>query len=168
MIAVLSTYTCLLQAILYLCFSAFNLVFGNNHGFKLWQIGLTFVGLALGNVIACFCNPLWHRQWMSAMAKEKAKHGPEYKPQPELRLPPAIVGGPMLTVALFWFAWTTYPSVHWIVPIIATVFFSLAYVVHSYLPLLLPPLLPPLPPPSPLFKPINLVASRERRGSSHD
>lgn len=128
MIAVLSTYTSLLQAVLYMCFSAFPLVFGNNHGFNLWQIGLTFLGLAVGNVIACLCNPLWHKQWMGSIAKEKAKHGAEYKTQPELRLPPAIVGGPMLTAALFWFAWTTYPSVHWIVPIIATVFFSTAYV----------------------------------------
>lgn len=126
MIAVLSTYTSLLQAILYLCFSAFNLLFGDNHGFNLWQIGLTFLGLAVGNVIACFCNPLWHKQWTNGIAKEKAKHGPDYKPQPELRLPPAMVGGPMLTIALFWFAWTTYASVHWIVPIIATVFFSVA------------------------------------------
>ena len=132
MIAVLSTYTSLLQAILYMCFSAFALVFGNNHGFNLWQIGLTFLGLAVGNVIACCCNPLSHKQWMGSIAKEKAKHGAEYKPQPELRLPPAMVGGPMLTAALFWFAWTTYPSVHWIVPIIATVFFSTAYVPQSF------------------------------------
>ncbi|KAG9776909.1 MFS general substrate transporter, partial [Aureobasidium melanogenum] len=127
MIAILSTYTSLLQAILYMCFSAFPLVFGNNHGFNLWQIGLTFLGLAVGNVIACFCNPLWHKQWMGAIVKEKAKHGADYKPPPELRLPPAIVGGPMLTAALFWFAWTTYSSVHWIVPIIATVFFSTSF-----------------------------------------
>lgn len=128
MIAVLSTYTSLLQAILYMCFSAFPLVFGNNHGFNLWQIGLTFLGLAIGNIIACFCNPLWHKQWMGSIAKEKAKQGADYKPQPELRLPPAMVGGPMLAAALFMFAFTTYSSVHWIVPIIATVFFSTAYV----------------------------------------
>ncbi|EXJ78450.1 hypothetical protein A1O1_08850 [Capronia coronata CBS 617.96] len=127
MIAVLSTYTSLLQAVLYMCFSAFALVFGNNHGFNLWQIGLTFLGLAVGNVVACFCNPLWHKQWIRSIAKEKAKYGADYKPQPELRLPPAIVGGPMLTAALFWFAWTTYASVHWIVPIIATLFFSTAF-----------------------------------------
>jgi len=130
MIAILSIYTSLLQAILYLCFSAFALVFGHSHGFNLWQIGLTFLGLAVGNIISCFCNPLWHKQWMGSIGKQKAKHGSDYKPQPELRLPPAMVGGPMLTAALFWFAFTTYSSVHWIVPIIATVFFSIAYVLH--------------------------------------
>ncbi len=58
----------------------------------------------------------------------KEKHGAEYEPEPELRLPPAMVGSVLVTVALFWFAWTTYPSVHWILPIIATVVFSIGYV----------------------------------------
>jgi hypothetical protein len=126
MIAVLSLYTSLLQSILYMCFSAFPLVFGNNHGFNLRQIGLTFLGLLVGNVVACFCNPLWHRQWLGSIAKKKAIYGADYKTEPELRLPPAMVGGPMLTAALFWFAWTTFPFVHWIVPIVATVFFSVS------------------------------------------
>ncbi len=64
---------------------------------------------------------------MWLIRKMKEKHGAEYKPEPELRLPPAMVGSVLVTVALFWFAWTTYPSVHWIVPIIATVVFSTGY-----------------------------------------
>ncbi|KAF4637041.1 hypothetical protein G7Y89_g1039 [Cudoniella acicularis] len=124
MILALSTYTSLLQGILYLFFGAFPLVFANNHDFNLWQIGLTFLGLLIGNVIACLFNPYWHKNWMGLISKMKAKHGAEYKPEPELRLPPAMAGSAMVTVSLFWFAWTTYPSVHWIVPIIATIFFS--------------------------------------------
>lgn len=48
----------------------------------------------------------------------------------------------LLPVSLFWFAWTSYPSVHWIVPIVASAFFGagiyiiilaiLNYVVDSY------------------------------------
>jgi hypothetical protein len=34
----------------------------------------------------------------------------------------------MLPVGLFWFAWTTQPSVHWIVPIIASFPFGMAMV----------------------------------------
>lgn len=40
---------------------AFPLVFGNNHGFNLWQTGLTFLGLFLGNVIGVSCDPFWRR-----------------------------------------------------------------------------------------------------------
>lgn len=127
MVLALCTYTSLVQGILYLCFGAFPLVFGNNHGFTLWQIGLAFIGLLVGNVVACFCNPFWHKNWMGLIRKMKERHGPDYKPEPELRLPPAMVGSVMITGPLFWFAWTTYSSVHWIVPIIATVFFSVGY-----------------------------------------
>jgi len=133
MVLALSTYTSLLQGILYLFFGAFPLVFGTNHDFNLWQIGLTFLGLLIGNLIACFCNPLWHKNWMGLIHKKKAKYGDEYKPEPELRLPPAMVGSVLVTTTLFWFAWTTYRSVHWIVPIIATVFFGTGYVFGSFL-----------------------------------
>jgi hypothetical protein len=128
MVLALSTYTSLLQGIIYLFFSTFPLVFGTNHGFNLWQISLTFLGLLVGNLIACLFNPYWHKNWMGLIRKMKEKHGAEYKPEPELRLPSAMVGSVLVTVSLFWFAWTTYPSVHWIVPIIAIVFFSVGYV----------------------------------------
>jgi hypothetical protein len=128
MVLALSIYTSLLQGILYLFFGAFPLVFINNHSFNLWQVGLTFLGLLIGNIIACICNPYWHKHWLSLIAKMKIEHGVEYKPEPELRLPPAMVGAVMVTLSLFGFAWTTFPSVHWIVPIIATVFFSIGYV----------------------------------------
>jgi hypothetical protein len=128
MILALCTYTSLLQGILYLCFGAFPLIFTNNHGFNLWQVSLSFLGLLVGNVIACFCNPLWHKQWMGLIAKEKQRRGSDYKPEPELRLPPAMVGSVLATGGLFWFAWTTYSSVPWIVPILATIPFSVGSV----------------------------------------
>jgi hypothetical protein len=124
MVAALSAYTSLLQGILYLCFGVFPSVFVNNHGFNLWQVDLSFLGLFIGNVIGCMFNPYWHKNWIGLIGKMKAKHGADYKPEPELRLPPTMVGSVLVTVSLFWFAWTTFPSVHWIVPIIATVFFA--------------------------------------------
>ena len=133
MVLALSTYTSLLQGILYLFFDVFPLVFGTNHGFNLWQVGLTFLGLLVGNLIACLFNPSWHKNWIWLIRRMREKHGAGYKPEPELRLPPAMVGSVLVTVALFWFAWTTYPSVHWIVPIIATVVFSTGYVLCSFL-----------------------------------
>jgi hypothetical protein len=44
--------------------------------------------------------------------------------EPEFRLPPAIVGAPLVTIGLFWFGWTTYPWVHWILPIIGSGIFG--------------------------------------------
>ena len=133
MVLALSTYTPLLQGILYLFFGVFPLVFGTNHGFNLWQVGLTFLGLLVGTLIANLFNPFWQKNSIWLIRKMKEKHGADYKPEPELRLPPAMVGSVLVTVALFWFAWTTYSSVHWIVPIVATVVFSTGYVNRSFL-----------------------------------
>ena len=47
---------------------------------------------------------------------------------PEQRLPGTIVGGVCIPIGLFWFAWTNYPSIHWIVSIIATVPFGFGMV----------------------------------------
>jgi hypothetical protein len=44
----LCLYSALLLGILYLFFGAFPLVFSTNHNFKEWQIGLTFLGLIVG------------------------------------------------------------------------------------------------------------------------
>jgi hypothetical protein len=43
---------------------------------------------------------------------------------PEARLPPAIVGAFALPIGLFWFAWTNYPSVHFMASISAGVPFG--------------------------------------------
>ncbi|KAL2673666.1 hypothetical protein Neosp_012109 [[Neocosmospora] mangrovei] len=45
---------------------------------------------------------------------------------PKLTL--AMVGSIFIPIGLFWFAWTTYPSIHWAVPIVGTVFFGLGMV----------------------------------------
>jgi len=49
------------------------------------------------------------------------------KPDPEFRLPSAIAGAALIPVGLFWFGWTSYRGVHWIVPIIGSVFFGTGY-----------------------------------------
>jgi hypothetical protein len=36
----------------------------------------------------------------------------------------AILGGPLVTIGLFIFAWTVYPDVHWIAPIIGSAVFG--------------------------------------------
>jgi hypothetical protein len=125
----LCIYTAFVLGILYLFFGAFPLIFSTNHGFVLWQSGLTFLGLMIGLVGALLTNPLWHKNYQRLIAKANA-NVPEEKrsqrPDPELRLPPAILGGILVPISLFWVGWTTYSSVHWIVPIIGSIFFGAA------------------------------------------
>jgi formate/nitrite transporter FocA (FNT family) len=44
--------------------------------------------------------------------------------EPEARLGTAMAGSIVLPIGLFLYAWTTYPSVHWIAPILGAMFFS--------------------------------------------
>jgi hypothetical protein len=123
----LCIYSAFLLGILYLFFGAFPLIFSTNHGFVLWQTGLTFLGIVVGLVGALLTNPLWKKNYDRLAAQANANHLQDEKPQkpdPELRLPPAILGGILVPISLFWVGWTTYPSVHWIVPIIGSIFFG--------------------------------------------
>ncbi|KAI1616879.1 MFS transporter [Exophiala viscosa] len=122
----LCLYSAILLGIVYLFFGAFPLVFINNHGFSLYQVGLTFCGLGVGIIIGAMTNPYWNKNFARMVAKLEAETGEKgIKPPPEFRLPPAMLGAILVPIGLFWFGWTTYKSVHWIVPIIGSGFFGM-------------------------------------------
>lgn len=75
---------------------------------------------------------------MRLIAKNSEVTGIEGKSEPEFRLPSVIVGSVFVTVGLFWFAWTTFPWVHWIMPIIGSAIFGMG--VSLTIPFLPPPL----------------------------
>ncbi|KAJ5142135.1 Vacuolar protein sorting-associated protein 62 [Penicillium atrosanguineum] len=120
----LCIFSAILLGILYLFFGAFQLVFESVYGFSLWQRGLCFLGLFVGMVFAIISDPLWRRNYERLERNyQKATNKPD-EFQPEWRLPSAILGGPLVTIGLFIFAWTIYPDVHWIVPIIGSAVFG--------------------------------------------
>ncbi|KAK4077092.1 uncharacterized protein Triagg1_4059 [Trichoderma aggressivum f. europaeum] len=121
----LCIFTAILLGILYLFFGAFPLVFATNHGFNLWQIGLTFVGIGVGMVLGMLTDPVWFRIRARLMAKLEQETGVPGGSEPEFRLPSAIVGSVLVPIGIFMFGWTTYSSVHWIVPIIGSAIFGL-------------------------------------------
>lgn len=117
----LDIYSALLLGILYLFFGSFVLVFRNNHGFNSWECGITFLGLGGGIIVAILSDPLWRRNYQRLVRQAQARHGEaEGKPEPEFRLPPSLLGAVLIPIGLFWFGWTTYSSIHWIVPIIGS------------------------------------------------
>ncbi|KAL7951834.1 major facilitator superfamily domain-containing protein [Trichoderma barbatum] len=120
----LCIFTAILLGILYLFFGAFPLVFSTNHGFNLWQIGLTFVGIGVGMIVGMLSDPVWFRIRSRLMAKLEQETGVPGSSEPEFRLPPAIVGSVLVPIGIFMFGWTTYSSVHWVVPIIGSAIFG--------------------------------------------
>jgi MFS family permease len=133
-----AAYNGFIYGVVYLFNESFPLVFGSEegHGFDTGQTGLTFLGIAVGALIAACFYPLQERYYLRRVAENNGKG------VPEARMGQARFGAFLLPISLFWFAWTSYRSIHWIVPIIASSFFGagiyivilgvLNYVVDSY------------------------------------
>lgn len=131
-------YNGFIYGLVYLFNEAFPLVFGapKGHPFNVGEQGLTFLGMAIGPIIAFCFYPLQERYYLKQVAKNNGKG------VPEARMWMARLGAILIPVSLFWFGWTSYRSIHWIVPIIASSLFGagiyivilsiLNYVVDSY------------------------------------
>lgn len=114
-------YISIIYATLYMFFAAIPIVFEGTRGWSRGVAGLPFVGVALGVCLAVVAagwdNKSYLRTTAVAIAAGKAV-------VPEARLRNAMVGSILLPIGLFLFAWTTYPSIHWIAPVIGTMIFS--------------------------------------------
>lgn len=125
MIQALCLYSAILLGILYLFFGAFPLIFRTNHDFDLQQQGMTFLGIFIGMILGALSDPIWHRIYNRLIEQRERKTGEEGVTEPEFRLPPAIAGSFLVPISLFWFGWTTYRSVNWIVPLIGSIPFGM-------------------------------------------
>lgn len=126
MILALNLYSAILLGILYLFFGAFPVVFVGNHGFNLWQSGLSFMGLFVGMALGACCAPIWGKIRLRLMVKRQQELGAAAPvSEPEDRLPSIMVGAILVPIGIFWFGWTSYASIHWIVPIIGSTVFAI-------------------------------------------
>lgn len=124
MVLSLCLYSAILLGILYLFFGAFPLVFRTNHGFNLWQVGLSFMGIGVGLMLGVASDPLWTHLRLRLVKKNEEKTGIPGATEPEFRLVPAIAGALLVPGGIFMFGWSTYPWVHWIVPLIGSAIFG--------------------------------------------
>lgn len=140
MALILDLYSAIVLGILYLFFGAFPLVFEGVYGFNLWQTGLTFLGMLLGMCSGALMSGVWVKVRVWLIERDARRRGGVYegKSEPEYRLPPVIVGSALVTIGLFWFAWTTFSWVHWILPIIGSAIFGVG-VSFSFFPPVLSP-----------------------------
>ncbi|OQE32005.1 hypothetical protein PENSTE_c001G00580 [Penicillium steckii] len=117
----LDIYAAILLGILYLFFQAIPLMFETTYNWKMWQGGLPFVGIIAGMIVGAMSAPLWARlkqRLIEPGEKQSGDIAPEYS------LIPAIPGGVLIPIGLFWFGWSLSSNVHWIVPIIGSSFFG--------------------------------------------
>jgi MFS family permease len=116
MLLAITIYMSFTYGLLYLLFEAYPIVFVEGHGFNQGIDGLMFLAFFIGGAIAVIIyvsliNPRYVRK---LEALEKGQRVP-----PEVRLLPVMIAAPLLVVALFWFAWTSYPSISYWSPMLA-------------------------------------------------
>lgn len=126
MALLLNTWTSLILGILYLAFQAFPIIFTEIRGFTMQETGMTFIGIGIGMILAF----LTHYYWKGILKREADKNGGTAPPEARLYIGEA--GGILAAIGLFWIAFTTYPSVHWVVPVIGSVPFGLG-IIYIYI-----------------------------------
>lgn len=114
----LNTYTALITGLLFAWLESLPIVFGGIYGFNLGQIGLAFLGLLLGSVVAYLLFVVWF------FAFESKKFDYNGYRAPEERFIPLMAGCIFIPICLFIFGWSAKADIPWIVPIIGSGLFS--------------------------------------------
>lgn len=116
-----SLYISIVYGPLYMFFAGFPIVFQYTRGWSEGSAGLAFIGVAIGVGMATLWAGMDNKRYVR-LCRALETEGRTI--EPEARLRTAKAGSIILPIGLFLFAWTTYPSVHWIAPVIAVVFFG--------------------------------------------
>ncbi|KAF2094808.1 MFS general substrate transporter [Rhizodiscina lignyota] len=123
-VLLLSIYMAIVYGTLYLLFGAFPVVYQEGRGWSQGVGGLPFLGVMIGMLLSVTYNIVVdNRRYLRAVEKSPGGFAP-----PEARLPPCMIAAIMLPIGLFWFAWTNYPSIHWLASVAAGVPFGFGMV----------------------------------------
>ena len=120
-VASITLYNAFAFGVLFAFFDSYPYVFEAVYGFDSSQVGLAFIGLLIGTVLAVLTFIVMDKTFY---AKARRAAPPGHPPPPEERLYTAMVGSVGIPLALFWFAWTARSSIHWIVPMLAGIPFG--------------------------------------------
>ncbi|TGO45286.1 hypothetical protein BCON_0405g00050 [Botryotinia convoluta] len=97
--------------LLFLFQSSVTQTFSTNYNYNTFQTSLIQLSLSVGAIIATFVNPIQDHLYL-----QSAKRSKTGTPIPEARLYSSIPGSLLFTAGLFWYGWSSYPSLPWIVP----------------------------------------------------
>ncbi|KAF4292894.1 hypothetical protein KXX55_001309 [Aspergillus fumigatus] len=121
-VLLLSVYMAIVYGTLFMMFGAFPIVFAGQRGWNQGVSGLAFLGIMIGMMCAVAFSIYDNKRYIRAQEAHKG-----FAP-PEARLPPCLVASVAIPIGLFWFAWTNYPSIHYLASISAGVPFGFGMV----------------------------------------
>ncbi|KAB8239234.1 major facilitator superfamily domain-containing protein [Aspergillus alliaceus] len=96
-------------AVTFSYFESATYVLQLNYGFDMKQVGLEFISVVIGYLLAAFFFGLFDKLFYARTLK--AANGE--MPAPEHRLYFALMGSILLPAGLFWYAWEAHPGGHW-------------------------------------------------------
>jgi hypothetical protein len=145
-VAFFSLYVSVDFGILFTFFAAFPLVYSREYKFNSGEIGLTFLPIMVGSILATLtcvlCDRLFYQKQFLRINRDPVPGNAfqdeetesiqipqelsqkKKRVEPEHRLYAAMIGGVGLPIGLFWFAWTARSDVHWASPVVSTIFFA--------------------------------------------
>lgn len=132
-----TVYLGLLYGIFYSFFESLPLVYPVFYNFPATSTALVFLAVIPGTLIACAVQVIY----LSKRVTPKVTAGTFG--DLENYLFSGVVTGPLVSIGLFLFAWTSRPSVHWIVPtiglsMVVTGIYTIAQSIFQYLPRIYP------------------------------
>ncbi|TFK42877.1 major facilitator superfamily domain-containing protein [Crucibulum laeve] len=119
-VLLLAVYISIVYGTLYAMFSGFPIVFQQHRHFTPGQSGLAFLGIGFGIVVGTASQSIQNRLYWRSMDRSENGRAP-----PEARLHTAIVGAILAPIGLWWFSWTSTPSIHWSVPVLGGIPFGI-------------------------------------------
>ncbi|GBL47849.1 hypothetical_protein [Candidozyma auris] len=127
-VLLINIYIGLVYSVMYLWFEAFPIVFVQVKGFTLIEMGVAYMCILVGILIAAaFYIPTIYHQFTKKMLSNQ-------EVVPEVFIPMAIVGSIIMPIGIFIFGWTAAEDLHWIGPLIgAAVFAAGAFLVFQTL-----------------------------------
>lgn len=125
----LSIYIAVVYGYLYIMFSTMTIVFEEQYHIGGGNVGLTFLGLGLGQIIGLF---FFASTSDKDLKRRAAKNNGVMTP--EMRLPFLYQTSLFAPAGLFLYGWTAQYHIHWIVPIIGTTLISIG-MICSFMPI---------------------------------
>ncbi|TVY58990.1 MFS transporter prlG [Lachnellula cervina] len=119
-VLLLSLFAAVVFGQTFLLFTTFPTVFEEQYGFTTGTSGLSYLGMGIGMILGIITFRL-----LSDKILTKAALDGDGTMKPEYRLPLMVYLTPVMPIGFFWYGWSAYAQVHWIVPIIGTGFIGI-------------------------------------------